>query len=253
MSELFDTNTLITLAVAIFVLMKLRSVLGQRTGYEHPVDRDELERQRQKNVQERQAQEAIEASPEQDNVVSIKDGKKTKADPKRAKEAADPVIEAINAYAKPNTKLNKGLKSVAQVSSGFEPKNFLEGARMAYEMIVTSFADGDKKALKGLLSKEVYEGFSSAITEREKAGEKMNFSFIGIEKSNIKSANVADNDALVTVQFISQIVSATLDKSDEVIEGDLEQVAEVNDIWTFARDTRSKNPNWKLVATESDS
>ena len=119
-------------------------------------------------------------------------------------------------------------------------------------MIVTAFADGDRKTLKGLLSREVYDGFAEAISDRESRGEQVRSTFVGIEDAAIKSAGVVNSDAQVTVSFTSQIISATLDKDGKVVEGDTEQVAEVRDIWTFARDVRSRDPNWKLVATESD-
>lgn len=256
MFEMFDSKTLIIIAVAVFVIMRLRSVLGTRTGYQAPpMDREEMKRLRDA-ANENDAENTAEKMT--DNVVPLptrKGAGKSAAKletAKRVKAAADPITKSINEYAKSGTKLNKGLKLVSATSEQFEPNNFVDGARMAYEMIVTAFADGDKKALKGLLSKEVYEGFAGAITQREKAGHKVHSTFIGIDKSNIKAANVENNEALVTVQFISQIVSATLDKDDEIIEGDNEEIIEVNDIWTFARDTRSKDPNWKLVATESD-
>lgn len=255
MFEMFDPKTLVIIAVAVFVIMRLRNVLGTRSGYQAPpMDREELKRLRDKA--NTPANENDEQDNTADNVVPMPTrnnaGKVSKAATKSAKKEINPTIASINAYAKPGTKLNKGLKLVAETSEQFEPNNFIDGARMAYEMIVTAFADADKKALKGLLSKEVYEGFAGAITQREKAGHKVHSTFIGVEKSDIKAANVENKEAMVTVQFISQIVSATLDKEDEIIDGDNEQIVEVNDIWTFARDTRSKDPNWKLVATESD-
>jgi predicted lipid-binding transport protein (Tim44 family) len=115
-----------------------------------------------------------------------------------------------------------------------------------------AFADGDRKALKGLLSAEVYEGFDSAIADRESRGEKVKSSFVGIDKSDIMNAEVKDADALITIRIVSQMISATYDKADVLVDGDAEQVSEVSDLWTFARDTRSRDPNWKLVATESE-
>jgi predicted lipid-binding transport protein (Tim44 family) len=123
---------------------------------------------------------------------------------------------------------------------------------MAYEMIVMAFADGDRKALKGLLSREVYEGFDTAISEREAKGEKVKASFVGIDKADIKHAEMKGSEALVTIRIVSQMISATYDKSDKIVDGDAEQVSEVSDVWTFSRDTRSRDPNWKLVATESE-
>jgi predicted lipid-binding transport protein (Tim44 family) len=113
-----------------------------------------------------------------------------------------------------------------------------------------AFADGDRKALKGLLSREVYDGFDAAISEREAKGEKIKSSFVGIDKADMTHAEVKDSEALVTLRIVSQMISATYDKSDKLIDGDAEQVSEVSDVWTFSRDTRSRDPNWKLAATE---
>ena len=123
---------------------------------------------------------------------------------------------------------------------------------MAYEMIVMAFADGDRKTLKGLLSRDVYDGFDAAISERESKGEVVKSTFVGIEKADMVHAEIKDSEANITLRIISQLISATYDKDDKLIEGDAENVAEVNDLWTFARDTRSRDPNWKLVATESE-
>lgn len=237
MSEIFDFSTIMILAVAVFVLLRLRSVLGQRTGYQAPPP--DLEKR--KKMAEQDADSA-------DNVVPIS-GKK---DVKRVKPAEDSSIKAINAYAKSGTKLNKGLRQILQSDPTFAPLNFISGGKMAYEMIVSAFADGDTKTLKNLLSKEVYDGFAGAIKERNTAGQTVQSTFVGIESADIKAAEVAEGDANVTVQFISQIISATTDKSGELIDGNPDEVVEVNDIWTFSRSTKSKDPNWRLVATESD-
>jgi predicted lipid-binding transport protein (Tim44 family) len=106
--------------------------------------------------------------------------------------------------------------------------------------------------LKNLLSREVYEGFDAAIADREAKGEKVKSTFVGIDKADITQVEVKGSEAQITIRIASQLISATYDKADKLIEGDVENVAEVNDIWTFARDTRSRDPNWKLVATESE-
>lgn len=133
----------------------------------------------------------------------------------------------------------------------FDPNQFLDGAKTAYEMIVMSFAEGDEASLKNLLSAEVFEGFESAIRERETRGEKVESNLVGINKADIIESDVKKNTAYVTVKFVSELISVTRDAEGEVVEGDPKKVREVTDIWTFARDISSKNPNWKLVATES--
>ena len=244
MSELFDTTTIITIVIAVFVLLRLRSVLGQSTGNERPpFEPYEIDRRTKSAKPVRDKSNGAETGD--GNVVPHPAMKDAKPD-------EDDGIKTINAYAKPGTKLNKGLKEILEHDPGFNPEGFLGGARMAYEMIVTAFADGDRKTLKGLLSREVYDGFAEAISDRENRGEQVRSTFVGIEDAAIKSAGIVNSDAQLTVSFTSQIISATLDKDGKVIEGDTEQVAEVRDIWTFARDVRSRDPNWKLVATESD-
>jgi predicted lipid-binding transport protein (Tim44 family) len=158
----------------------------------------------------------------------------------------------VDTLAKPETALNESLRALLKADTSFQPKEFINGVRMAYEMIVMAFADGDRKTLKGLLSKEVYDGFEAAIAEREAKGEVVKSTFVGIDKCDITQALAKDSEAQVTVRIVSQLISATFDKAGTLIDGDQETVAEVIDIWTFARDIRSRDPNWKLVATESE-
>jgi predicted lipid-binding transport protein (Tim44 family) len=133
----------------------------------------------------------------------------------------------------------------------FDPGPFLDGAKTAYELVVTAFAEGNEATLKQLLSTEVLEGFERAITEREQRGEKLESNLVGIAKADIIEAEVKKKQAYVTVKFVSELISVTRDADGEVIEGDPKKVREVTDIWTFSRDITSRNPNWKLVATEA--
>ncbi len=118
-------------------------------------------------------------------------------------------------------------------------------------MIVMAFAGGNRRTLRQLLEKEVYDGFVGAIDDREKRGEKVDSSFVGIDRADIIEAELKRKMAQVTVKFVSQLITSTRDKDGKVIEGDPKKVREVTDIWTFARDTSSRDPNWKLVATEA--
>jgi predicted lipid-binding transport protein (Tim44 family) len=127
----------------------------------------------------------------------------------------------------------------------------VSGAKSAYEMIVLAFAGGDRRALKDLLSSEVYEGFEAAIKEREQRGEKVETRFASIDKAEIVNAEVRDRAAQITIRFVSQMISATRDKAGTVVDGNPEKLTDVTDVWTFARDITSRDPNWKLVGTES--
>src|SRR5690606_30773932 len=115
-----------------------------------------------------------------------------------------------------------------------------------------AYADGDRRTLKNLLSREVHDGFVAAIADRESRNEKIQSSFVGIDKAEIVNAEMKGSEAHVTLRIVSELISATRNADGEVIDGDPEKVAEVKDVWTFARDTRSRDPNWKLVATEAD-
>lgn len=235
-----DMTTLVTLAIAVFIFLRLRSVLGKRTGHQAPPPIDPRDLRR-------------DGSPDRpandDNIVTLP--RKT---PQSEGETGTAVRQsAIDAVAKPGSKLNRQLGEVMQADPDFDPAAFVDGAKMAYEMIVTAFADGDRKALRNLLSREVYDGFATAISERENRGEQVHSTFVGIDAANITGAELAGTDEHVTVRFVSQIVSATYDSDEKLIDGDPDQVAEVTDIWTFSRDTRSSDPNWRLVATESES
>ncbi|WP_269933177.1 Tim44/TimA family putative adaptor protein [Aminobacter sp. HY435] len=233
--QFFDFGTIFFLIAAVVIFFQLRNVLGRRTGNERPPF-DPYTAARSKPQ---------DANGKTDNVVSLP-GKRT-AGPNN-----DEAYVAIDAFAKPGTDLNKGLRAIKDQDASFEPKGFVEGAKMAYEMIVMAYADGDRKTLKNLLSREVFDGFVAAINDRESRSEKIQSSFVGINKADIVSAEMKGSEAHVTLRIISELISATRDKAGDVIDGDPETVAEVKDVWTFARDTRSRDPNWKLVATEEE-
>jgi predicted lipid-binding transport protein (Tim44 family) len=154
-------------------------------------------------------------------------------------------------YAEEGSSLAEGIERIAAADREFTPASFLSGAKLAYEMVVTAFAQGDKPTLKNLLSREVYDGFAGAIDNREKAGEKLDSRFVGIDKADLVSAELTGRRALVTVKFVSELISATTNRAGDVIEGDPKQIREITDVWTFERDVGSRDPNWKLVATES--
>lgn len=235
--EFFDFGTIFFLVAAVVIFFQLRNVLGRRTGNERPPF--------DPYTAGRNGDKGKDAAKPQDNVVSLP-RKRAAAD------GQDDAYQSIDAMAQPGTDLNKGLRAVKDADSSFEPKSFLDGAKMAYEMIVMAFADGDRKTLKNLLSREVFDGFVAAIADRESRSEKVQSSFVGIDKADIVSAEMKGSEAHVTLRIVSELISATRDSAGTVIDGDPETVAEVKDVWTFARDTRSRDPNWKLVATEAE-
>jgi len=115
---------------------------------------------------------------------------------------------------------------------------------------VQAFAEGDKKALKPLLSREVFDGFSGVIDARQRNGETLESKFVGLDNSEIVSAELAGRKGSVTVRFIADLISATRNRAGEVIDGDAVKVRRITDVWTFERDVSSRDPNWRLISTE---
>ncbi|MEO1066852.1 MAG: Tim44/TimA family putative adaptor protein [Pseudomonadota bacterium] len=236
-----DIYTIIFIVISVVVFLQLRNVLGKRTGNERPPFDPYSSRESK-----------VEKSENGDNVVAMpkRSGAREPVMNKQLQED-NSVTTVIDRLAETGTALNKGLKEIAEVDLSFDPEEFLGGARSAYEFIVTAFAAGDRKTLKNLLSADVYEGFNAAISDREKRRETIDFSFVGINKASVSGANLVGKMARVQVDFKSEIISATMDEEGRVIDGDPNAVDEVTDIWTFERDARSNDPNWKLVATET--
>ena len=236
-----DPITIISLVAALFVFWKLRSVLGTRNGNEPPpppIDR----------TGEPMRDTRVRAD---DNVVTLPNARGDLRRERTEKEERGADRATIERHADGDDDLRDGLQAIAARDPDFDPDGFLEGARMAYEMIVTGFADGDKATLANLLAPEVYESFAAVIDERAERGETVQASFVGIEQARIAGAGMQDDEAHVTVDFVSQMISATVDKTGAVVDGDPQEVAEVTDRWTFARSVVSDDPNWNLVATDA--
>jgi predicted lipid-binding transport protein (Tim44 family) len=237
MNGFLDAYSLIFLIVAIAIFWRLRSVLGRRTGHERPP----FDPYARRDDPTPAAQAPGETN---DNVVAL---------PRNGKAAtADVSDSALDQYAPPGSALNSALRTILSADRTFDVDYFLSGAKAAYEMIVTAFAGGDRASLKQLLAPEVFEGFNAAIGDREARGESVETTFVGIDKADITEASLKSGLAQITIRFVSQLISVTRDRSGTVLEGDPAKVVEVTDVWTFARDVRSRDPNWKLVATEAE-
>lgn len=233
----FDFVTVFFFVAAVIIFLQLRNVLGRRTGSERPP------------VDPYSARESEQVTGDNDDGD---DGKVITLPRRDGDHPVDDRFAAIDAYSDVGTELNDGLRSILAADDSFEPETFATGAKTAYEMIVAAFADGDRKTLKSLLSKDVYDGFVSAIKEREQKSESVTSTFVGIDKADIVQAEMKGSESHVTMRIVSQLITATYDKDGEVVDGDPDSVGEVNDVWTFARDTKSRDPNWKLIATESE-
>lgn len=212
-------------AVAAFLVLRLRSKLGNRTGEERKPEYDPFKGERPREEKGK------------DTVIPLPD------------RAAHKDAEGAGTEA---TGQKSGLTQIQIADQSFSPESFISGARAAFEMIVQAFAEGDTKTLRPLLANEVYEDFAGAIGTRQENKQTLETTLVGIESADIVEAELQGRTAFITVKFISEQVNVLRDKDGELVEGDPNRVTKVTDVWTFARNTRSRDPNWTLVATRSE-
>tara|TARA_Y100001970_G_scaffold248207_1_gene317562 strand:- start:1541 stop:2140 length:600 start_codon:yes stop_codon:yes gene_type:complete len=162
--------------------------------------------------------------------------------------------KSVNRYF-PRNQILKDIENNDAIKSGNvdeeAKKQFLKGASVAYEQIITSFAKGDKKSLKSLLGKNMFEDFSEVIDERNKKNVKYETTFIGIKSSKILEFKKIENIYKVTVNFVSEIITCVKDKDNKVIEGNPDTIKTVNDVWKFSKNMWSQDPTWYLVETSN--
>jgi len=208
---------LVLAGIAVFLILRLRSVLGTREGYERP--------------------------PE------------TLADPSKHKPTFD-VIEGgvdhdIADHAPAGSATAQALAAMKRVEPDFHVGEFLGGARQAYEMIVMGFERGELDDLVPLLSRDVFESFDEVVQLREREGLKVEATFVGVREVELVSAtfDAERSEAEVTVRLVGELTSVVRNRAGEIVEGDANAVKQQRDVWTFARKLGSDNPNWRLVAT----
>ena len=236
-----DISTIVIAILAIFVVWKLRSVLGQRTGTERPP----YDPRAKTNL----GPQGGDGAANSNNVVQM-------PGVSRAGAQNSPPVRADSTprwkgIAEPGSAVASGLDAIAAADGGFNAEGFIAGARSAYEMIVAAFAAGDTKALAALLAPDVMDNFSKAISARLAAGQMMQSTLVSMDAASIVDARLVGAVAQIAVRFAAKLVSATRDKNGAVIEGSPETAGEHLDVWTFLRDTRSRDPNWRLSATET--
>lgn len=216
--QLFDV--ILFAVLALLLIFKLVSVLGRR-GEDEGRQTDPF------SVSNREAESG-------DNVVEMS-------------ERSGPSPEELAAM----EPLEAGIALIKVADPSFREREFVKGARMAFEATLGAFAKGDTKTLKSLLDNTVYENFAGAIQEREKAGHQLETTIVGIDESEIVKAELDENLAKVTVKFVTEQVNDLKDAAGEIVEGDPANVVRVTDVWTFCRNTKNSDPNWLLVATGS--
>ncbi|EJF74499.1 Tim44 domain-containing protein [Bartonella alsatica] len=227
----FDVILVIALVIMVIVFVQLRNVLGKRVGFEKPPF-DPYSGCSKKQAEAETTDDLV-SFPYQNNLQ--------KGD-----------FSEIDAISPEGTALNEGLRALCKVDSHFSPQFFIKGAQVAYEIIVTAFAKGDREQLKRLLSQDVFESFCAAIEKRENNNERVQFTFVGINKIEFVSAAIQDTDEFITVRIISEMISVTYNEQGKCIDGDPDAIVEIRDVWTFVRNSLSLDPNWKLFATEDE-
>jgi predicted lipid-binding transport protein (Tim44 family) len=221
----FPIDLILFAMVAAFLVLRLRSVLGRRTGFERPPQ-----------------QQTPGAPPEAMRQARI-EGVAEEIRP-AARGSERRIIPDIR------TPVGQALSRIQGAEPGFDANAFLDGAQGAFRMIVAAFAASDREMLRGLLSDDTYAGFEGAITAREAAGETQRSEIRSMHELAIEAADLRGNTADVTVRFVSDQVNITTGRAGEVVTGS-DAVTELTDIWTFQRDLSLPDPTWRLVSTRS--
>ena len=209
---------LVLAGIAVFLILRLRSVLGTREGFEKPPATGPAS-----SSAGRPEFDVIEGGPDRDIIDHVEDGSNSA----------------------------KSLAAMKMAEPGFMVGSFLEGSRGAYEMILMAFENGDLSDIRDFLSDEVAETLQSVIDQREEQGLTVEASFVGVREVSLKEADFDrdTNEGDVTVRFVGELTSVVKNKDGEIVEGNPNEIKRQRDVWTFSRIMGSDNPNWQLVAT----
>jgi len=232
---LFDIFNSVFLILAIVIFIMLRNVLGRRTGDERPPMDPYAQHDKINN----------------ENVVSLPGASRRRPgdDPLDKNNLHDEI--EWEKFVKPDFPAIIGLKKIAAADHTYNPEEFLHGAKIAYEVIVKAFSNGDRETLRNLLKKSAYDGFEAVIGIREERGERVESNLVGISAADFVDATLKDDTAQIAVRFKSQLISVTFNRDGNLIDGDETVVRDVTELWTFERVVSSSNPNWVLAATET--
>ena len=263
MSDGFQFYDIIFFAlIAIFIILRLRGVLGRRTGQHrqrHPDRFTQTETEKAPEESQGQGQGEIvhlpdrsRPAPEAPQDVTPED---VLAEDMASESAAPrPIRAARKEAAAPDQDdamggLRAGLEQIRRADHEFSPRRFITGSQAAFEMVVEAFANGDTATLRPLLGDDVYDEFAAAIRDRLAEGHAQETTIVALDAAEIISAEMRASTARVTMKFVSQQINVVRDKDGEEVGGDPSLTERVTDIWTFARNTRSSDPNWALIET----
>jgi predicted lipid-binding transport protein (Tim44 family) len=231
--------------VAVFLILRLRSVLGKRTGNERPPARDPFTPPAPPPAPPRLGDAPSSGQSGNDNVVPLPTSAPA---PRPSLSTTGP--GGIRATVLPTA--TPGVAAIRAADPAFDPIGFTGGARAAFTTIVEAFAKGDTAALRPLLDGPTYASFEAAIRGRAERKEKAETTLIGFEASDIAAASLQGSEAVVTVRFVSEQINVVRNAEGQIIDGNPNEVQKVIDLWTFRRDTKSSDPNWLLIKTESE-
>jgi predicted lipid-binding transport protein (Tim44 family) len=231
--------------VAVFLILRLRSVLGKRTGNERPPARDPFTPPAPPSPTARNG-EAPGSTSRPDNVVPLPTANAPAPRPPSAVTGPG----GIRATVLPTA--SAGVAAVRGADLSFDPMGFCTGARAAFTAIVEAFARGDVATLRPLLDDATFSSFEGAIRGRAERNEKAETTLIGFEASDIAAVELQGSVALVTVRFVSEQINVLRNADGQIADGNPNEVQKVVDLWTFRRDTKSSDPNWLLTKTESE-
>ncbi len=223
--------------IAVFIILRLRAVLGRRTGNERPNERDMFSRSRNRRDQST------------GQVISLK-GVDTQKDINS--QDYDIPDDDDKVLTNADTPIASELRKIRQEDPDFSASEFVEGAKEAFSLIVSAFSNGDTPELRPLLGDDVYDEFASAIQSRLLSGNVSETSVISIDDVSLIHCEMRGTTARISIKFISQQTSVIRNDAGEVIDGDAEKILSITDVWTFSRNIRSSNPNWLLVETRSE-
>ena len=255
MSDGFQFYDIIFFAlIAIFIILRLRGVLGRRTGQQRQRHADRFART-EEAPEENQAQPQGEIVHLPDRTRPAREAPQDVPADDMATEPAQP--RPVRAGRRESTSdqeeavsgLRAGLEQIRRADHEFSPRRFVQGAQGAFEMVVDAFAKGDTATLRPLLGDDVYDEFAAAIRDRMAEGHVQETTIVALDAAEIISAEMRSSTARVTVKFVSQQINVVRDKEGEEVGGDPSLIERVTDIWIFARNTRSSDPNWALIET----
>ncbi|MCI5050016.1 MAG: Tim44/TimA family putative adaptor protein [Rickettsiales bacterium] len=223
MEEQFIGDIIVFAAIALFVVLRYRSTLGQKKGHDFS----------QKPMQRAEVEEKVVQLPSATVANVMQQNQKEKE-----------LLEKLE-----NDDITADITAMKELDASFTLDSFLSGARQAYEMIIEAFSNHDKNTLKMLLSKELYKDFEQEIDAQQKDERRNETTLVSIEEMEIVEAELSKSTARITVKVGSEQINVVRDKDNKILEGDASDIQNVQDEWIFERDLKSRNPNWTIIAT----